>query len=427
MCTYRFLVALAAASIAIRAFALEPDQIYAKVAPSIVVVFGYHSSAPDDISFGSGVIVAPGQIVTNCHVVEGADVIYLLRATVKTLGIVRYADPDRDLCQISAANIKGFEHAVSYMPRTDALRVGQKVYAIGAPQGLELTLSDGLISSLRMLPIGTIIQTNAPVSKGSSGGGLFDSSGRLIGITSFIFKSGQNLNFAVPASWISELAARHKAREETERREEQKRAELEKRQLEEEQRKAAAEQRREEAEQKRAEAEQKRAEQEKLWREDETHRAEEQKRLEDQRRVVEPKRDEERKPRAAAVERERQQQEAVRKQREAEETKRRAEAAVRAAQQKLIDDWRARIQTKIKSRVVMPPNMEGNPQALFEVVLLPGGEILTATLRKSSGNPAYDAAVERAIMAAQPLPVPTETDLFQEYFQELTLVFRPRD
>ena len=127
------------------------------------------------------------------------------------------------------------------------------------------------------------------------------------------------------------------------------------------------------------------------------------------------------------MERERQQQEAARKQHEAEETKRRAEAAARAAQQKLIDDWRVRIQTKIKSRVVVPPNMEGNPEARFEVVLLPGGEVLSATLRKSSGNPAYDAAVERAIMAAQPLPVPTETDLFQENFRELPLHFRPKD
>ncbi len=127
------------------------------------------------------------------------------------------------------------------------------------------------------------------------------------------------------------------------------------------------------------------------------------------------------------MERERQQQEAARKVHEADEAKRKAEAAARAAQQKQIDDWRARIQAKIKGRVVVPPNVVGNPEARFEVVLLPGGEVLSATLKKSSGNPAYDAAVERAIMAAQPLPVPTETDMFQENFRELPLVFRPKD
>ena len=61
------------------------------------------------------------------------------------------------------------------------------------------------------------------------------------------------------------------------------------------------------------------------------------------------------------------------------------------------------------------------------MVLLPGGEVLSATLRKSSGVEAYDAAVERAIMAAQPLPVPSEPDLFQENFRELHLKFRPKD
>lgn len=223
-------------------------------------------------------------------------------------------------------------------------------------------------------------------------------------------------------------------RAEAARREEEKKAELEKRRLEEEQRKVAEEKKRAEAEQKRAElekqrieAEQKKAEQEKLRKEEEARRAEELKRAEEQRRVEEAKREEERRQRAAAAEREHQQQEAARKQREAEEARRKAEAAAKAAQQKLIDDWRARIQAKIKGRVVVPPNIEGNPEARFDVVLLPGGDVLSATLRKASGNPAYDAAVERAILAAQPLPVPSDTDLFQENFRELTLVFRPKD
>ncbi len=207
---------------------------------------------------------------------------------------------------------------------------------------------------------------------------------------------------------------------EAEHKEEQKKAELEKRKLDEEQRKAAEEQKREEAEQKRAE-------QEKLRNEDDARRAEEHKRTEELKRVEEAKREEERKQHEIAMERDRQQKEAARKVREADEAKHKAEAAARAAQQKVIDDWRARIQLKIKGRVVMPPNVEGNPEARFEVVLLPGGGVFSANLKKSSGNPVYDAAVERAIMAAQPLPVPTDTDLFQEYFRELNLVFRPKD
>ena len=211
---------------------------------------------------------------------------------------------------------------------------------------------------------------------------------------------------------LREKMRKQKEEDEAKRLEEKKALEAEKRRLEEE---------------RRAEEEAKRLEQEKLKREEEARRLEEQKQLEEQRRADELRRDEERRERAADVERERQQHEAQRKQREADEGKRRAEAAARAAQQKLIDDWKARIQAKIKGRVVVPANIQGNPEARFDVVLLPGGEVLSATLGKSSGVAAYDAAVERAIMAAQPLPVPSETELFQENFRELALVFRPKD
>jgi colicin import membrane protein len=226
---------------------------------------------------------------------------------------------------------------------------------------------------------------------------------------------------------LREKVRKQKEEEEAKRLEEKKALEAEKRRLEEE---------------RRAEEEAKRLEQEKLKREEEARRLEEQKQLEQQRRAEEEhrlqeeakrqeqeklKREEERRERAAAVERERQQQEAQRKQREADDAKRRAEAAARAVKQKTIDDWTAKIQAAIRGRVVVPTNMQGNPEARFEVVLLPGGEVLSATLRKTSGVPAYDAAVERAILAAQPLPVPPETELFQENFRELLLKFRPKD
>ncbi len=200
---------------------------------------------------------------------------------------------------------------------------------------------------------------------------------------------------------LREKIRKQKEEEEAKRLEEKKALEAEKRRLEEE---------------RRAEDDAKRLEQEKLKREEETRQLEELKRLEEQRRE-----------RAAIVEREHKLQEAKRKQHEADEGRRRAEAAARAEQQKLINDWKVRIQERIRGRVRVPDNIQGNPEARFEVVLLPGGEVLSAKLTKSSGVPAYDDAVERAIMAAQPLPVPSETDLFQENFRELALVFRPKD
>jgi colicin import membrane protein len=78
----------------------------------------------------------------------------------------------------------------------------------------------------------------------------------------------------------------------------------------------------------------------------------------------------------------------------------------------------------VHGRVVVPAGMTGNPKAIYSVTLLPGGEVLDIRLVKSSGVPAYDAAVERAIRAAEPLPVPSEPELFQQ-LREAKYEFRP--
>jgi len=83
--------------------------------------------------------------------------------------------------------------------------VGDKVYAVGAPYGLELSLSEGLVSQLRGGPP-PLIQTTAAISVGSSGGGLFNELGELVGLTTFYLKGAQGLNFALPVEWLSDLA-----------------------------------------------------------------------------------------------------------------------------------------------------------------------------------------------------------------------------
>jgi colicin import membrane protein len=102
------------------------------------------------------------------------------------------------------------------------------------------------------------------------------------------------------------------------------------------------------------------------------------------------------------------------------------QARAASARSSLIDKYKAMIHNKIKRNVVVPPNLSGNPEAEFDVVLLPDGEVLKATLVKSSGYPAYDAAVERAILRASPLPLPPDTSLFDE-FRTLDLHFKPNE
>ena len=227
---------------------------------------------------------------------------------------------------------------------------------------------------------------------------------------------------ALPKPSAADIDIKEKLRkqkeDEVQRLEEQKKADLEKRRLDEEQQRKAIED-------KRQEAEKQRLEQEALQREDEARRAEDKKRADEQRRVDEAKLEEERKLRAAAVERERQQQEAARKLREAEESKSRAEAAVRAARQKSINDYMARIQARVVPRIVMPQDLKGRPEGIYEVTLLPGGDVLEIRLKRSSGVALYDRAVERAINAASPLPVPDDPDLFQEHFRTFDFRFQP--
>ena len=83
-----------------------------------------------------------------------------------------------------------------------------------------------------------------------------------------------------------------------------------------------------------------------------------------------------------------------------------------------------KIRARIWSHIIPPSDLKGNPEAIFDVVQLPTGEVLSARLRKSSGNKDYDDAVERAILKSSPLPKPDRPDQFQ---RELTLKFRPRE
>ena len=87
------------------------------------------------------------------------------------------------------------------------------------------------------------------------------------------------------------------------------------------------------------------------------------------------------------------------------------------------DEYIGKIKAKIEQNTFAPEGLTGNPRAEFKIVLLPTGEVLSATLVKSSGNPAYDEAVERSIYKSAPLPVPPNNpELFRE-FRELRLPF----
>lgn len=102
------------------------------------------------------------------------------------------------------------------------------------------------------------------------------------------------------------------------------------------------------------------------------------------------------------------------------------QAAQEAAIGQVVDEYQAKIQAKIRRNIFMPPNVSKDARAEFMVTLLPGGSVLNAERVKSSGNAAYDDAVERAILKSDPLPVPPDVTLFNR-FRKLDLVFKPTE
>jgi colicin import membrane protein len=190
----------------------------------------------------------------------------------------------------------------------------------------------------------------------------------------------------------------------------------------------------EEERKRRDELERVRAETEKRKREaDERQRAEEQKKAEE-RKLADARARQKREMDAMLQQAERETKaraEADAKQRAEAEAKARAAAeaqakiaAENAARSRAEGDWIRKIQSKVRGNVILPPDLPGNPEAVFEVVQLPTGEILDVQLRKSSGVRAYDDAVQRAILKSSPLPRPDRPELFQ---RALTLKFRPVD
>lgn len=192
---------LAAAPRAWAAADLKPSQIFAADSPGIVVVVAYGEDGKA-IAQGSGVVIAKDTVVSNCHVIEKADSANVLYQNKRLAATLRYMDAGRDLCSFTVKGLIAPPVRVGY---TSQVQVGDAAYAIGAPEGLDLTLSGGLISSIRKIPGGVILQMTTPISPGSSGGGLFDSQGRLIGITSYYMSKGEQLNFALPVEWVREL------------------------------------------------------------------------------------------------------------------------------------------------------------------------------------------------------------------------------
>jgi S1-C subfamily serine protease len=178
---------------------LSPTSLFERVSPS---VYGVKATQEGDTkapaSYGSAVAISPTEAVTNCHVVNQGRRIILSNAKAALPAEVIAADPRSDRCYLKVTG--GMLEPVRGMRDFASLSVGETVYTIGSPRGLDRSLGQGLLSGLRRMDGIEYVQITAPVSEGSSGGGLFDEHGNLIGVTTFTVRDSQSLNFAIAAS-----------------------------------------------------------------------------------------------------------------------------------------------------------------------------------------------------------------------------------
>lgn len=122
--------------------------------------------------------------------------------------ILTQTNPDRSgTSPVFPPKISGLWAIPAETRNAAEMLIAEQVYAVGAPRGLDFSISGGLVSQLREEAgsAAPLIQTDTAISPGSSGGGLFDTKGRLVGLTTFGYRDSEGLNFAVPIEWALEL------------------------------------------------------------------------------------------------------------------------------------------------------------------------------------------------------------------------------
>ncbi len=184
--------------------ALSARDIARKAFPSVVVVVADDEN-DQPVAMGSGFFVRGNAIATNQHVIESGSRLHARivgRDVYHDIAGIESVDVDNDLVVLRAEGI-----TAPALPLGDSskVEVGDEVYVVGNPSGLEGTFSQGIVSAIREITGKHFIQITAPISHGSSGGPVLNNRGEVIGIATSIFEDGQNLNFAIPVSYLGSL------------------------------------------------------------------------------------------------------------------------------------------------------------------------------------------------------------------------------
>jgi len=184
-------------------------ELVKTIKPAVVTVITYDINNKR-LGQGTGFFVNKrGHLITNYHVLKGA-----YTAEIKTFDGRKYPIKllvaENKIMDLVKVLVDIPENAVNYVKITKDLPASaERVLVVGSPMGLEQTISEGIVSAVREIPnVGKIFQISAPISSGSSGSPVVNMKGEVIGVATFQFIKGQNLNFAVSGKYVMDL--RHK-------------------------------------------------------------------------------------------------------------------------------------------------------------------------------------------------------------------------
>ncbi len=177
--------------------AQTPRTALIQFAPSVVKIEAV--AADGRYQLGSGVIVAPSKVVTNCHVTRKAAQVVVLKHGLRNTASGQLADTARDLCLLSVPGLEGDPVPIA---KAATLKAGDVVTAVGYTGGIGVQLSDGVVVAKHRWSGSDIIQSTNWFSSGASGGALFNDSGALVGILTFRLRGGAAHYFSAPADWL---------------------------------------------------------------------------------------------------------------------------------------------------------------------------------------------------------------------------------
>ncbi len=207
---------------ALAPLAVDPAALYDRVSPAVIAIAASSINASDRADrisrvVGSGMIIDPkGLILTNSHVVYGRQLISVTLDDGTTLPAhLVGADPVLDIALVRIPPPSRGDLPIVTLGDSDTVRVGEDVFALGSPLGLDQTMTRGIVSAInRLLPdvpysiVEPVIQTDAAINPGSSGGPLINSRGEVVGINTAILPDAEGIGFAIPVALIKQVIPR---------------------------------------------------------------------------------------------------------------------------------------------------------------------------------------------------------------------------